>query len=89
MSKLAERMAKKIKRDLDIDVVPEIIRNYGAYPFRSDGINLWHMKEVDSNGIGYGIGSNYRVRDCLNPKYRLRVGLADLSGSQIELEEIK
>lgn len=91
MSKLAERLAKKIKDELNIDVEPVIRRNYGAYAYRADGVSMWHMKELSPNKmstLAYGIGSAYRASECVKSKNRLCEGLSDLSGMQIELEEL-
>lgn len=92
MTKLAHRLAAKIKKDLGITVEPIIRRNWTSYFHNDDGVNTWHMREIQphrqTDHHSPGIGSAWRASECVKTKYKLRLGLSDLTGSQIELEEI-
>lgn len=91
MSKLAERLAKKIKLELGINVEPVIRRNWASYFHDDDGANVWHMREIEEHReTGYHsnmIGSAWRASECVKKKYKMRIGASDLSGLQIELSE--
>lgn len=92
MSLLAERLARKMKQDLGIDVEPVIHRTWASYFHDDDGANKWYMYEIvkgkETDYRSNMIGSGYPATECVKRKYKMEFGLSDLSGDQIELHEI-
>lgn len=66
MTVLADRMAKRIKRDLNIDVVARIDRKYPGHWQRMGGAVVWTMDEVVNNV--FVVASQYPVTELLRAK---------------------
>ena len=64
MSKLAEKLSKRIKEEFDIDVIPKIYRIRAGYWQRRAGAWSWFMLTKD----GFDVGSIYRANDVLKAK---------------------
>lgn len=70
-SLLAVRLAKKIKKELDIDCDPDTFRRtYVGYWQKSLGAWLWTMKV---KGTGFEIGSCDPASECVKSKYHLSI----------------
>ena len=52
MSKLAEKLAQRIKKEFDIDVIPKIYRTRAGYWQRSRGAWSWFMLTEDNKDVG-------------------------------------
>lgn len=64
MSKLTEKLAKRIKKEFAIDVIPKIHRTRTGYRQKSCGAWSWYMNSVS----GWLVGSCYRASDVVKAK---------------------
>ena len=70
-SKLAERLAKKIKEQLDIECDPTTFRRtYAGYWQKSNGAFVWTMYRKD---MPFDIGSCDPASICVRKDYRLTI----------------
>lgn len=68
-SPLADKLAKKIERELGLTCDPATFRRtYAGYWQKSNGAWLWTMRVM--NGA-YEIGSSNPASECIKKKYRL------------------
>lgn len=65
-SKLALKLQKRIKEDFDIDVIPEIHRNYPGYWQRKEGVSSWFM-QIKPDGL-WTVGSQYTATEIAKAK---------------------
>ena len=61
MSKLAEKLAARIKELVGLEVVPKIERTRAGRHQRSEGTWSWYMVSVD----GFCVGSQWTATECL------------------------
>jgi len=64
MSKLSEKLAKRIKEEFDIDVIPKIYRTRVGYHQKACGAWLWYMNSIN----GWLVASCYRASDVVKAK---------------------
>ena len=81
MSILAKELAKRIKKEFNIEVLPEIHRTRAGYWQRSEGAFSWFMVTKDSKDIG----SQNKALDVLRAK-KLSITWIDCTQACIDIE---
>lgn len=66
MTKLSDNLAKRIKKEFGIEVVPTIHRIYAGRHQKADGAWSWFMMRKD-NGIG-DVGSQWTAKEIMKWK---------------------
>lgn len=71
-SRLSERLAEKIKKELGINLNPETFtRTYAGRQQKAGGAWVWMMSET----LGHmDVGSCYPASECVKTKYTLSLG---------------
>ena len=82
MSRLAEKLTKRIKNEFDIDVIPKIYRTRAGYWQRSRGAWSWFMLTEDNKDIG----SLWSAKDVLKAN-KLSSYWTDVTQCEILIEE--
>lgn len=63
-SKLAVKLAERIKKEVGIEIYPEIFRTRAGHWQRSAGAWKWFMRS-EKGGFGITVGSGDRATECL------------------------